>query len=243
MLWGIVTRSIVDYAELMWEEFVQAIQTFFTYRANLNIPSKKPTPHKTAFKADKPKKPTSAKQSKPVKEKTSKPTPSKKIRKGKVMKVRKGKSSEHLVDEEEEIQPASEPQVEDDEYNLQRGIARQLPIVEGKGKGIVTNEQAAQSLLDLQKPKKKSTTDQYIFQRRTPATEDASTGPSAQPQDDTSANVFCDTLCPADVETGAGTEKSNSEGDTEILNVAEEQGEDVSNTVALEERTVELDEG
>ncbi|GKA80702.1 hypothetical protein Tco_0787394 [Tanacetum coccineum] len=38
-------------------------------------------------------------------------------------------------------------------------------------------------------------------------------------------------------------EKSNSEGDTEILNVNEERDENVSNTVALEERTVELDEG
>ncbi|GKG52619.1 hypothetical protein Tco_0549731, partial [Tanacetum coccineum] len=61
--------------------------------------------------------------------------------------------------------------------------------------------------------------------------------------DDTSANVVRDTPSPTDAETGADTEKSNSEGDTEILNVAEEQGEDVSNTVALEERTVELDEG
>ncbi|GKC69785.1 hypothetical protein Tco_1115668 [Tanacetum coccineum] len=105
---------------------------------------------KTTSKADKPKKPTSAKQSalakqiKPAKEKTSKPTPSKKIRKGK---------------------------------------------------------------------------------------------------DDTSANVVCDTPSPADAETGADTKKSNSEGDTKILNVTEEQGKDVSNTMALEERTVELDEG
>ncbi|GJW44819.1 putative reverse transcriptase domain-containing protein [Tanacetum coccineum] len=45
MLWGIATRCKVDYAELLWEEFVQAIQTFFTHRANLNIPTKKPTPH------------------------------------------------------------------------------------------------------------------------------------------------------------------------------------------------------
>ncbi|GJY27770.1 hypothetical protein Tco_0403537 [Tanacetum coccineum] len=136
-----------------------------------------------------------------------------------------GKRSDHLVDEEdEEPQPASEPQVEDDEYNLQRGIqmsmeyfqapisgvairepvlgiTRQLRVVEGKGKGIATDEQATQSLLDLQKLKKQN------------------------------------------AETGADTKKSNSEGDTEILNVAEEQGEDVSNTVALEERTVELDEG
>ncbi|GJU35723.1 hypothetical protein Tco_1184077 [Tanacetum coccineum] len=64
-----------------------------------------------------------AKQTMPVKEKTSKPSPLKKIHKGKVMKVRKGKTSDHLVDEkDEEPQPASIPQVEDDEYNLQRGI-------------------------------------------------------------------------------------------------------------------------
>ncbi|GJR62211.1 hypothetical protein Tco_1504373 [Tanacetum coccineum] len=154
-----------------------------------------------------------------MKEKTSKPTPSKKIRKGKVMKVRKEKRSDRFVDEEdEEPQPVSEPQVEDDEYNLQRG----------KGKGIATDEQVAQSLLEMQKLKKPSTTDQYIFKRRIPVTQDAPNVPSAQPQDDTSANVVCDTPSPADAETGADTEKSNSEGDTEILNVDEERGENVS---------------
>ncbi|GJY31240.1 hypothetical protein Tco_0414735, partial [Tanacetum coccineum] len=45
MLWGIVTRSNVDYAELLWEEFVQAIKTFFTDKANLSLPTKKPKPH------------------------------------------------------------------------------------------------------------------------------------------------------------------------------------------------------
>ncbi|GKG57749.1 hypothetical protein Tco_0587347, partial [Tanacetum coccineum] len=49
------------------------------------------------------------------------------------------------------------------------------------GKGIATDEQAAQSLLDMQKPKNKSTTDQYIFQRRILVTQDTSTGPSAHP--------------------------------------------------------------
>nr|GEU62006.1 retrovirus-related Pol polyprotein from transposon TNT 1-94 [Tanacetum cinerariifolium] len=244
MLWGIVTRSNLNYAELLWEEFIQAIQSFFTHRANLNIPTKKPTPRiipccrftkliiyylwsrhnihrrpvsavhitrddfilaiqkspyyqqyletaarkpiakeggkkKTTSKADKSKKPTPAKQpglakqTKLAKEKTYKPTPSKKIHKGKVMKVRKGKRSDHLVDDEdEEPQSTFEPQVEDDEYNLQRGIqvslesfqapvgrvaihepfsgiTRQLPVVEGKGKGIETDKQATQSLLDL----------------------------------------------------------------------------------------------
>ncbi|GKF09933.1 hypothetical protein Tco_0044157, partial [Tanacetum coccineum] len=35
----------------------------------------------------------------------------------------------------------------------------------------------------------------------------------------------------------------NNKGDTEILNVSEEQGEDVSNKVNLEEKTAEIDEG
>ncbi|GJT49140.1 hypothetical protein Tco_0975297 [Tanacetum coccineum] len=41
MLWGIITSTNVDYAELMWEEFVQAIQTFLTDKANLGSPTKK----------------------------------------------------------------------------------------------------------------------------------------------------------------------------------------------------------
>ncbi|GKC17746.1 hypothetical protein Tco_1014528 [Tanacetum coccineum] len=123
------------------------------------------------------------------------------------------------------------------------GVTRSLPVFEGKGMAISIDEQAAQSLLELQHPKKKSTTDQYIFQRRNLVTEKASTRPSTQPQDDTSVNVVRDTPSPADAETRADTEKSNSEGDTEILNVDEERGEIVSNTVGLEERTVELDDG
>nr|GEX57807.1 putative ribonuclease H-like domain-containing protein [Tanacetum cinerariifolium] len=41
MLWGIITCINVDYAELMREEFVQAIQTFLADKANLGIPTQK----------------------------------------------------------------------------------------------------------------------------------------------------------------------------------------------------------
>ncbi|GKD15942.1 hypothetical protein Tco_1205100 [Tanacetum coccineum] len=85
------------------------------------------------------------------------------------------------------VKPAPEPQVKDDEYNLQRGIQM--------------------SLESFQAP------------------------------------VGEVSIPPADAKTGADMEKSNSEADTKILNVGEEQGEDVSNTMALEERTVEIDEG
>ncbi|GJX33148.1 hypothetical protein Tco_0243003 [Tanacetum coccineum] len=183
------------------------------------------------------KKPKPAKQMKHMKEKSTKPTPSKKPSKGKVRKVQKGKSSLLLVDEpDEEPQPAPEPQIEDDEYNLQRGIqmsvTQSLPVVEGKGKAIAIYEQAAQSLLELlQQPKKKSTTDQYIFQRWTPVTEEASIGPYAEPQDDTSSNVVRDTPSLADAETRADTEKSNSEVELD----EDQAGSEPGNT--LESRT------
>ncbi|GJW39839.1 hypothetical protein Tco_0065684 [Tanacetum coccineum] len=307
----------VDYVELMWEEFVQAIQTFLADKANLGIATqkgKKTKPHvnpycrftklsicylgrkhnihqrsespfhlaeedyrlrnlKFAPKGEedevfgmqipkelitdniritpyyntylemvakhelpsKKSKPAPAKQPKPVKEKSIKPSPVKKADKGKVRKVRKGKSSLQLVDEpDEEPQPALEPQVEDEEFDLQRGIqmslesfqahgqapvggvafceptsgiTQKIPIVEGKGKGIATDEQVAQSLLELQTPKKTSTTDQYIFQRRIPVTEEAPTGPFAQPEDDTSANIVPDTSSPTDAKTCTETDK------------------------------------
>ncbi|GKA23519.1 hypothetical protein Tco_0709552 [Tanacetum coccineum] len=85
--------------------------------------------------------------------------------------------------------------------------------------------------------------DQFIFQRRTPATKEASIGPSAQPHDDTSANIVRDSPSPMDAETGVNTDKTNSGGDTEILQIGEEQGDDVANMVNLEEKTIEIDEG
>nr|GEV71944.1 copia protein [Tanacetum cinerariifolium] len=74
---------------------------------------------------------------------------------------------------------------------------RPLPVIEGKGKAIATEEQPARSLLSLYTPKRKI--------RETPS--------------------------PADADTGDDTKKVISEGDTEVLNIGEEQGEDVDNQV------------
>ncbi|GKC61827.1 hypothetical protein Tco_1089425 [Tanacetum coccineum] len=35
ILWGVITGTNIDYAELIWEEFVQAIKTYFSDAANL----------------------------------------------------------------------------------------------------------------------------------------------------------------------------------------------------------------
>ncbi|GJV71382.1 hypothetical protein Tco_1491377 [Tanacetum coccineum] len=48
MLWGIVTQTNVDHEELLWEEFTQGIQTFFSHKAShkasLKDPKKKAVP-------------------------------------------------------------------------------------------------------------------------------------------------------------------------------------------------------
>ncbi|GJU20057.1 retrovirus-related pol polyprotein from transposon TNT 1-94 [Tanacetum coccineum] len=79
--------------------------------------------------------------------------------------------------------------------------------------------------------------------RQTPVTEEAVTGPSAQPEDDTSANIVRDTSSSSDAETCVDLELSVSEADTKVLLVEDEQGEDISHIVALDERIVDIDEG
>ncbi|GJW64434.1 hypothetical protein Tco_0116318 [Tanacetum coccineum] len=274
ILWGIITSTNVDYAELIWEEFIQAIQTFLTDKANLGSPTKK-------GKKDKPhvipycrftkliichlgrKHNLHQRSESPLHlaeedhrlgnlkfvpkgeddevfgmqipnelimnnirnapyfnadlemvakhdQKTAAAEGGKKKSATKVnkvlKKVRKEKGPLKLVDEEEESQARV------------RGVAIREPVlemtpklleVEGKGKGIATKEQAAQSLLALHTPKMR----------------------------------IRDSPSPTDAETGADTDKRNIGGDTKILLIGEEQGDDVANVVNLEEKTAELDEG
>ncbi|GJR06036.1 retrovirus-related pol polyprotein from transposon TNT 1-94 [Tanacetum coccineum] len=150
--------------------------------------TKQPTVSKTTAK--KPKR-------KPVSESSEAPPLAKRAKAGKVVKKRTVKSSKQLVDEfVDEGVPAAKPGLEDteeailqkvleesltDAYLTQRGplppvVFREtntgklqpLPEVPGKGKEKVGEEQAAQVLLHLQTPKKKSPAEQYIFQRHTP---------------------------------------------------------------------------
>nr|GEY58620.1 hypothetical protein [Tanacetum cinerariifolium] len=58
-----------------------------------------------------------------------------------------------------------------------------LPKVQGKGKEKLIDKQVAHTLLDLNTPKKKSASNQYILQKRTPKNAEP-TGPSSQPKDE-----------------------------------------------------------
>nr|GEY33643.1 hypothetical protein [Tanacetum cinerariifolium] len=50
--------------------------------------------------------------------------------------------------------------------------------------------------------------------------------PSVQLKDDASANIIRDTPSPTDAEIGADTDKTTNKGDTKIVNIGGEQGED-----------------
>ncbi|GJT44435.1 hypothetical protein Tco_0953150 [Tanacetum coccineum] len=123
------------------------------------------------------------------------PSLAKRSKAGKVTKKRKPKSSLQLINEGvDEGVLDKEPLYGDEEADTQRAIEESLkevhgahqgllppivfrepdsgkfqplPEVQGKGKEKVRVEQAAQVLLNLQTPKKKSPAYQYIFQRRT----------------------------------------------------------------------------
>nr|GEV34037.1 hypothetical protein [Tanacetum cinerariifolium] len=318
---GIITSTNVDYAELLWEEFVQAIQAFLTDKANLGSPTKKgrkDMPHvisycrftkliichlgrihnihqrstspfhlaeedlklgnlkfvpkgkkdkvfgmpisnelisnnirnasyysaylemvakhnrRIAAKKEGNKKPTTAKQPKPkpAHEKSNKPTPEK------CLKLTKEKSSLQLIDEEEpsQLEPEPEPehQSEGDEHDVELAIQMSL-------ESFLAHSQAHVGRVTIQELVAEDTRPLPLVEGK--ATKEGSTGPSAQPQDDASANIVHESPSPADDETCADLDKTTSGGDTEILHIDEDQGKDVDNQGNLKGKTVKLDQG
>ncbi|GKD88078.1 hypothetical protein Tco_1359232, partial [Tanacetum coccineum] len=295
ILWGIITSTNVDYAELMWEEFVQAMHTFLVDKANLSIaPQKgmKTKPHVIPYcrftkliichlgrthnihqrsaspfylaeedhrlgnlkfvpkgeddevfgmpipnelitnnirnapyynaylemvvKHDQKIAAEKGGKKKLATAKQLKPKPDKE-KSSKPAPAPKPKSSLQLIDEDEPTQPKPEPepehQGEREEYDVERAIQMSLESFQAQGQAHVG------------------------------ATEEASTGPSTQPHDDASTNIVHDSPSPADAETGADTDKTNSRGDTEILQISKEQGEDLANVIDQEEKTTKINEG
>ncbi|GJS83738.1 hypothetical protein Tco_0750279 [Tanacetum coccineum] len=150
-------------------------------------------PDSRAPKPAKSTKPKVTKQAKPIAPKAATKKPQPAPTKPKEKKQKQAKETTELVDEfVDEGIPLTEPGFGDLEADTQRAIEESLkdahgaprgplppvvfretnigkfqplPKVEGKGKEKVGVEQAAQVLLNLQTPKKKSQAKQYIFQR------------------------------------------------------------------------------
>ncbi|GKB97512.1 hypothetical protein Tco_0983649, partial [Tanacetum coccineum] len=189
ILWGVVNRAHIDYAERMWEEFTQSIHNFTEDKRNLAQQAqgkKKATlilippsirftkvdifPHITLHNFH-----------------SKSRVPHSLAYRGTCTRL-----TDEFIDEGV---PAAKPRLEDieeaimqkvleesltDAYPTQMGplppvVFREtdtgkfqpLPEVLGKGKEKVGEEQAAQVLLHLQTPKKKGPAEQYIFQRHT----------------------------------------------------------------------------
>nr|GEX61743.1 retrovirus-related Pol polyprotein from transposon TNT 1-94 [Tanacetum cinerariifolium] len=251
ILWGIVKRANIDYAERIWEEFTQSIYTFIEDKRNLSrhtsgkkkstlivipsirftkliihhiqrrhkfhprpdyalhLPNEEPVLGYLKFSAKGTKRevfgmpiPGSLitaviREASYYQEYLAKATETSdkppKAKKSKYGWVNKKRSLKHEATLEAEDVPVMEPRVAAEDAELQKvldesmktayalsrgpfppvvirepesGKYQPLPEVPGKGKAKVTEEQVAHDLLSLQKPKKKSHAEQYIFQRR-----------------------------------------------------------------------------
>ncbi|GJX42380.1 hypothetical protein Tco_0257370 [Tanacetum coccineum] len=98
-----------------------------------------------------------------------------------------------------------------------------LHEVVGKGKAVVTEEQVAHSLINLSK--KKRTTDQFILVMRDQTPHDSTTGPSSQPEDDTSEKVIHESSSTSD------SERTESETEADAPKGDKDQGEADTSTV------------
>ncbi|GJR19319.1 hypothetical protein Tco_0967846 [Tanacetum coccineum] len=162
-----------------YSEYVAKVTKYQRYLAGEAVsdddaPAPKPAKGATTKSTRKPK-PQSSKTAhqKLVEDTTKAPSQAKHLKAGKVLKKRTLSSTPQLVDEfVDEGVPNKEPMHVFREPDT--GKIQPLLEVEGKGKEKVGEEQAAQVLLNLQTPKKKNPVEQFIFQRRTPATTEPS---------------------------------------------------------------------
>ncbi|GJT10138.1 hypothetical protein Tco_0157832 [Tanacetum coccineum] len=229
MHWGIITSTNVDYAELIWEEFVQAMQTFLTDKANLGSPTKK-------GRKDKPHVIPYCRFTKLIicesinlwnaipnelisnnisnvsyynaylemVVKHDQKVDAEKEGKKKSASTKQPKPKP-AIKKSSKPAPAPNPKMSLESFQAQ-GHARV--------RGVAIQEPIAEAIRPLPVVEGK-------------ATKEASTGPSTQPQDDTAANIVCDSPSPADAETWLKSKKkdtTNSRGDIEILQIAEEIG-------------------
>ncbi|GKE96437.1 hypothetical protein Tco_1581292, partial [Tanacetum coccineum] len=199
ILWGIIHRSNIDYAERIWEEFVQSIQTFLTDKKNLTMMARgkkksvgkdgreifgmlipdalltdeiKRAPYYGEYleHAAKVTKPTDEKapnqtSSQPPKSTLAPIEPSKKDQGKKRKPVKETSdapsSAKHSKAGKGQARPVVFREPESGRFQL-------LPEVQENGKEKVIKEQVAHDLLTLETLKRKSPSEQFIFQRRTP---------------------------------------------------------------------------
>ncbi|GJS68357.1 hypothetical protein Tco_0682922, partial [Tanacetum coccineum] len=176
-----------------------------------------------ATKRTPPKNPTTTtlvKPSKPAPALTKKPS-----KHGLPQKVRKGKPTFQLVDEDDEAQQESVPQEEGDDPDLE--LAKKMSLVvhqeKGEGKGddsldpaFLPQGRALVGGVTIRDPVSETTPKlpEFILVRRDQAPHDSTTGPSSQPEEDTSEKVIHESSSTSDSErTKSETEAAAPKGD------------------------------
>nr|GFA32891.1 hypothetical protein [Tanacetum cinerariifolium] len=157
ILWDIIHNSNIDYAERIWEEFVQSIQTFLIDKNNLATASRG-------------KKKTLICLSQALVGKEGREIFGMPIHDALLTDEIKGAPyygdyQEHVA-KYQQYMDAINGKAKEGEATESPKATKLLLDVQGKEK--VVDEQASHDLLTLQTPKNKSPVDQFIFQRRTP---------------------------------------------------------------------------
>nr|GEU54059.1 hypothetical protein [Tanacetum cinerariifolium] len=262
MMWGIITRTNIEYAELMWEEFVQSIQTFLVDKANLGSPTKKgkkTKPHVIPYSRftkliiyylgrhhnihqsfGSP--PNHAEDDLSLRN-------LKFVPKGEIDEVFGMKIPEELITDNIRNAPYYNAYLEMVAKH-ERGITAAKEGGEKK-----TTPKADKPLVDepdeeqdqpeaVPKPQGNVAIREPVAEatRPLPVVEGKGKAIATEKQDAQSL-LALHTPKRRNAKTGTDTEKVISKGDTKILNIGEEQEEDVDNQVYLEEQTAKLDKG
>ncbi|GJT74202.1 hypothetical protein Tco_1040927 [Tanacetum coccineum] len=272
MLWVIITNTNVDYAKLIWEEFMQAMQTFLTDKANLGSPTKngrKDKPHVIPY---------------------CRFTKLVIYHLGRIHNIHQRLASPfHLAEEDlrlgnlkfvskaeiDEVfgMPIPNELISNNIRNASYYNAYlEMPAIEKSSKPTpapkpkVTKEKyskASTAKPPKPKPAKEKSTKATPLQKANkgrvakvrnvkstfwlvdePNEEPAHSKPEPEPEQEGAGEEYDmeRAIQMTDTETGAGSDKTSSGGDIEILQITEELGEDVEKQVDLEEKTAELDQ-
>ncbi|GKA22521.1 hypothetical protein Tco_0708483 [Tanacetum coccineum] len=224
MLWGIVTQTNVDHAELLWEEFTQGIQTFFSHKASHKSRLKNPrrkylflSPYGRFSKVDIY---YLASNNKSIRLEVLEmailiPCIMKPLTILVLSQVSgNGGAEEYKKNPQENVLEATSKKRRrrgDDAGHVVRAIKLSL------------DPSLSATRLDFWE--KKRTTDQFILVRRDQTPHDLTTGPSSQPEDDTSEKVIHESSSTSD------SERTESETEAAAPKGEKDQGEVDTSTV------------
>nr|GEW72013.1 retrovirus-related Pol polyprotein from transposon TNT 1-94 [Tanacetum cinerariifolium] len=257
---GIITSTNVDYAELLWEEFVQAIQTFLTDKANLGSHTKKDRkekPHVIPYcrftKLGNLKFVPKGKKDKVF----GMPIPNELISNNirntsyysaylemvakhnrRIEAEKKGKKKPTIA-KQPKPKPASKKSSKPAPSSLQLIDEEEPSQLKTKPKPEYQGERDeydVERAIQMSLESFRANSQAHVGSRQTPATKEGSTGPSAKPHNDALANNVHESRSPADAETCANSDKTTS-GEEKTAKIDEGQaGSDLGKTV--ESRTL-----